>query len=256
MQIPQVQIILEVKQCTGAALTGIPASITRVSSQPWRKALVMQEAKEATKYTNMLTFSPMPSWILFRSLERKRFQKPSLLHAIRFPGHLSLCHPHCKVSGPVSVVPSDLLSQHRSQEKRPDPVDLRRGREVQARHEDVGRGEVGHSEDRGPDGVVAYVVGEGRPHVLEGRRRGRVVAAAAAATAGGNLGVDEEVCEVAIEHDHDGEGATPGGRGAASDEDEDRVGEAGEPKLKTKRKRSDGPTVWLDPKQRNSQPKS
>ena len=29
----------------------------------------MQEAKEATKYTNMLTFSPMPSWILLRSLE-------------------------------------------------------------------------------------------------------------------------------------------------------------------------------------------
>ena len=203
----------------------------------------MQEAKEATKYTNMLTFSPMPSWILFRSLERKRFQKPSLLHAIRFPGHLSLCHPHCKVSGPVSVVPSDLLSQHRSQEKRPDAMDLRRGREVQARHEDVGRGEVGQSEDRGPDGVVAYVVGEGRPHVLEGRRRGRVVAAAA--TAGGNLGVDEEVCEVAIEHDHDGEGATPGGRGAASDEDEDRVGEAGEPKLRTKRKRSDRPILFV-----------
>ena len=30
----------------------------------------------------------------------------------------------------MGVVPSDLLSQHRPQEEGPDPVDLRRGREV------------------------------------------------------------------------------------------------------------------------------
>ena len=52
------------------------------------------------------------------------------------------------------------------------PVDLRRGRQVQARDEDVGRGEVSEAEDGGPGGVVADVLGEGRAHGLE-----RVIAA-------------------------------------------------------------------------------
>ena len=118
-------------------------------------------------------------------------------------------------------MPADLLPQHRPQEERPDAVDLRRRRQVEARDEDVGRGEVGRAKDGRPGGVVADVLREGCADVLE---RGGVLVR--------DLGVDEEVCKVAVEDDHDGEGASPGGRRDAPDEDEDGVREAGETKLK------------------------
>ena len=123
-------------------------------------------------------------------------------------------------------MPPDLLPQHRPQEERPDAVDLRRRRQVEARDEDVGRGEVGRAKDGRPGGVVADVLREGRAEILE--RRSGIPAAR------GDLGVDEEVCEVAVEDDHDGEGASSGGRRDAPDEDEDGVREAGEAKLKVK----------------------
>ena len=45
------------------------ARMTRVSSQPWTKALTMLAAKMVMKNRNMPIFSPMPSCNLFRSLK-------------------------------------------------------------------------------------------------------------------------------------------------------------------------------------------
>ncbi len=45
------------------------AMMTRVSSQPWTKALMRLATKMVTKKMNMPIFSPIPSCSLFKSLD-------------------------------------------------------------------------------------------------------------------------------------------------------------------------------------------
>lgn len=49
-------------------LTGMADMMTRVSSQPWMKALIKLAKKIVTKNRNIPIFSPMPSCSLLRSL--------------------------------------------------------------------------------------------------------------------------------------------------------------------------------------------
>ena len=42
--------------------TGMADMMTRVSSQPWMKALMMEARKIVAKKINIPIFSPMPSW--------------------------------------------------------------------------------------------------------------------------------------------------------------------------------------------------
>lgn len=50
-------------------INGEQINITRVSFQPLKKAMMDDVTKVSTKNRNSPIFSPMPSWILSRSLE-------------------------------------------------------------------------------------------------------------------------------------------------------------------------------------------
>ena len=52
------------------AMSGIMQRMTRVSSQPCTKATMRERRKVPTKKNIIPIFSPIPSWSLFRSLDK------------------------------------------------------------------------------------------------------------------------------------------------------------------------------------------
>ena len=55
---------------------GMAEKMTRVSSQPWMKALIRDAEKIVMKNTNIPIFSPMPSCIFVRSSEIRVAKSP------------------------------------------------------------------------------------------------------------------------------------------------------------------------------------
>ena len=64
-------------------LTGMAARMTRVSSHPWMKALMMLAKKMVMKKMNMPIFSPIPSCNLFKSLKINKIKLDCVVFAVR-----------------------------------------------------------------------------------------------------------------------------------------------------------------------------
>lgn len=111
------------------------------------KAFTVDAKNTVKKKMNMPTFSPMPSCILFRSLERK--ESEGLHHLKKSPRrkHHSLGHPGSEITGLVGIVPSHLLPQNRLQEEVPDQVHLVLRGIVQACDKDPTEDPHGQSDD-------------------------------------------------------------------------------------------------------------